>query len=1263
MSTIFISHSSADNALAKQLEARLRQQNHVCVFLDLDPTQGIVAGRSWERTLYRKLRACRVVIAICTESYLQSHWCFAEIALARMEGKPIMALLADPLAPDAKLPSIITEKQFIDLRTNPDDGYRRLWHGLSELDLLGAVGDWDPRSSPYLGLNAYHEEHAPVFFGRESEVRAGVELLDRGAPGLIMVLGASGSGKSSLVRAGILPRLRREPKHWVIVDPFRPGRDPFAELAQSISTSLRRYAPNAPPDARKPESIQRRLETWHKAPPLILTNRLDPDPSSVDTKPREDERLHNLLARLEALRHEPPSDANASLLEFLDWSLDDLRRICNQEPDDAPARPGSTPLVDFAYQLRRSAGQPDAQVLVVIDQFEELLGQLGSNAQTAHFLHLLAASLDVEGSPITVFVTMRSDFLESFQHANAGLGMDFETLSLGPMAVEGMRQVIEAPAKLGAIELEPGLADRLLEDASTADALPLLSFTLWLMWRDCHQSGMMTLDAYKALGGLDGAVAGEADAILARARQNDEESALRCAFLQMVRLADDGQFARQPVPWDTPELRPVEDLLDSFVERRLLVSRAEGGTRVLEVAHEALFRTWTPLRSWIEDHRAEFLLRQQVRQASVAWDKAGRPADHLWRGSRLEQAVELLKDGGFDGRATEHKACKAFVQASEAMRKRQSRRRRNIVVTITTVLLGFLGYALVKEHQAKVSERMSWARQQALSALDLLDTDPVQSMVTARKAVCVTQTYDGLVLPDAQNALNRAVQAAQRQQTLKGHRHAVTGVHFLAASNGGGAETQRMISLDRNRSVLMWDVPDDTTHRCSATPTPSSASDKIRQFAVSPDGGFFIAAATGGNVDLYDTSNANARPKLSAVMPQQVEVSAIAVAPDGSRTAVAGRDGSVVISPVSDSAWTANGVALPRQDVRVTDLAFSEDARVLATAGWDGKLSLWDAGTGMLLHRLEGHTEGITALAFKDGMLASGGWDKMVRVWDVSSGELIHRYAHEAAVSNLAFVPDRDAVHVLASASWDKTVRLWDVTMGRALHTLEHSAPVVSLAIAPPSASTPDLQEDGFRIATGDWNGRVYLWTLDKVARATATPDIVAHHLQPVNALSFNADGSRLASASDDSTIKLSKLTDRTDEFDWKSGLDVRQFNNGATNEKWIAIITPNGVQVQDAHNGGARQLVTGYMGNAEGVAFSTDTSSRLAIKADTLFEYYLDPQNLLMCSDKMTAHTPGTNTADKSMTELCSQVAMPSDIASIWSKGRAFLDRLLPPS
>jgi len=97
----------------------------------------------------------------------------------------------DPLGADATLPSILSEKQFIDLREDTEDGYRLPWHGLVTLDLLG-VEPWNPKDSLYLGLHAYEEQHAAVFFGRGAEIHAGLELLDRGTPGPAHELSAAG---------------------------------------------------------------------------------------------------------------------------------------------------------------------------------------------------------------------------------------------------------------------------------------------------------------------------------------------------------------------------------------------------------------------------------------------------------------------------------------------------------------------------------------------------------------------------------------------------------------------------------------------------------------------------------------------------------------------------------------------------------------------------------------------------------------------------------------------------------------------------------------------------------------------------------------------------------------------------------------------------------------------------------------------------------------------------------------------------------------
>lgn len=202
MSTLFISHSSREAEAARELKTRLAEQGHRSVFLDLDPDAGIPAGVGWERTLYTKLRACRAVIALRGSHYLASQWCFAEVALARMEGKDLFVLQIQPWSETTHLPSILTEAQCIDPRANQPEGYQRLWNGSRLKGIVAAEArEWSPLDSPYPGLRAFSEQDAPIFFGRETEIREGVELLNRarrqGHPNLLMVLGSSGSGSAN----------------------------------------------------------------------------------------------------------------------------------------------------------------------------------------------------------------------------------------------------------------------------------------------------------------------------------------------------------------------------------------------------------------------------------------------------------------------------------------------------------------------------------------------------------------------------------------------------------------------------------------------------------------------------------------------------------------------------------------------------------------------------------------------------------------------------------------------------------------------------------------------------------------------------------------------------------------------------------------------------------------------------------------------------------------------------------------------------------
>lgn len=241
MAAIFLSHSSRDNATAVEIKARLAERGHRSVFLDFDPADGIPAGREWEQELYARLRACRVFVVLCSEHSMRSPWCFAEITHAKALGKLVIPVKIAP----CDVAAILLSRQVVDLQADADDGYRRLFAALDREGLdPRQMFDWDGSRPPFPGLLSFGERDAAVFFGREGEIQEGLDTLTRlrqlGGARLTMVLGASGCGKSSFVRAGLIPRLARDADQWLVVPPFRPQADPLTQLALVLSDALAR---------------------------------------------------------------------------------------------------------------------------------------------------------------------------------------------------------------------------------------------------------------------------------------------------------------------------------------------------------------------------------------------------------------------------------------------------------------------------------------------------------------------------------------------------------------------------------------------------------------------------------------------------------------------------------------------------------------------------------------------------------------------------------------------------------------------------------------------------------------------------------------------------------------------------------------------------------------------------------------------------------------------------------------------------------------
>lgn len=621
MSAIFISHSSKDNDIATEMRVLLEKEGYRSIFLDFNPEMGIPAGRDWEQELYAQLRASQAVIVLCSDASMQSNWCFAEITHAKALGKQVFPLKVG----DCVINTVLTSRQVLDLtRSTAEDVYQRLFRGLKIAGLDPASSfNWDGKRPPYPGLMAFEEKDAAIFFGREPEIQKGLELLNRirqfGGARMVVVLGSSGSGKSSLVKAGIVPRLRRDEERWQIVPPFRPGTDPLRELAVSLAEVLQRNRAAASPEG-----------------------------------------IHDLL----------------------------------KNPNRAVA---AKALIQIADEFRTAAGHRDATVVLVIDQLEELL-TYGAGAGAQQLLPLLEAALNAPGSPLMVISTLRSDFLGDFQLNPAAITLGFENLQLGPMPKERLFKVIEGPAEMAGLRLEAGLTQALIEDTETNDALPLLAFTLRELYEKFGDDKLLKLKEYREdLGGLAGSVATAAEAVYqAKPLTTQQQADLRHAFRTLVRINEEGKYVRQPAP-RTELPASVGDVLERFVQARLLVAGGEGKKQILEVAHEALFRSWERLKLWLDEDREFLLWQQRLRSAAEEWQRTSRDSGALLRGAGLAEAERHLKANSSELKELEREYIDQSLdlrQQEQAKKERDRVQREAAQKRNIRVLTGFLGIAL-----------------------------------------------------------------------------------------------------------------------------------------------------------------------------------------------------------------------------------------------------------------------------------------------------------------------------------------------------------------------------------------------------------------------------------------------------------------------------------------------------------------------------------------------------------------------------------------
>ena len=1026
MAAVFISHSSRDDALIGDLEGWLIGQGFSDLFVD---HSDIVAGSSWEDSLKKSAGAACVVLCLVTENWLTSKECPSEFKAAWYMGKRIIPLFlldehaALSGASVAELDRVRAEAQGVDLASFIDAEGRldfsrdekkaeMLRRGLRASGAVASVGldpeafetDVAMRPLPFPGLLSFGDEDADaaIFYGRSLEIAQTLEQLRQmranGEPKPLIILGASGSGKSSLLKAGVIPRLRREAPAWIPMRAFRPGADPMLNFAEAITRTLADFGEKEAKGTLK----QALMEAWRSAPRDNRANALAPI-------------LDDLAARLRGAANRP----EGTILIALDQGEEIARSV--QEEGQA--------LADYLAASMTNKSPWKLVLTIRTDSFSELQDH-------PRFKDLKSTLFDLRALPL-----FRFDNVVEEPATRYGVQVD---TALTESLMEDAPDRDSLPLLAFALQQ---LWDRFADSGSIKDTDYAAMGKL---------SGIIGDAAERALCGIEPEQRDTAMPTGGGARAHQIEAGRGAFVPALADINEDGAAIRRVADWDGFD-EPAQEMLERFDRWRLVIRKQrEGEAATVEVAHEALFREWDRLREWLEPERERLEASRGLAFAAASWSSKGREPELLTHfGDRLTQAEALRTHDQYSGFIGDVED--GYLSAC---RVNEDRRTRNSRLMRTALFLSAIGMlwltvssirsadkARDEETRASSNEMLAFAAlsrekfntEEYTDSLRLAlaawprrtDSSAKRFLGSLRTLLRVSQTHTGMLLKGHEKSINSAVfspagdiiltasddntsrlwraKTGEQRAILEGHKGPVYSAVFSPTGDA-------ILTASEDNTAQLWD-PKTGEQRAIL----KGHKGPVYSAVFSPSGNAILTASGDNTAQLWDPKTGEQRAILEG---HKGAVYSAVFSPSGDAILTVSVDN---IARLWDPKTGEQRAILEGHKGPLYSAVFSPSGdAILTAASSDNTPRLWDPKTGEQRAILEGHKGPVYSAVFSpsgDAILTVS-VDNIARLWDPKTGkQTATLQGHRGPVYKAVFSPSGD---VILTASGDSTARIWD---------------------------------------------------------------------------------------------------------------------------------------------------------------------------------------------------------------------------------------------